>query len=163
MHVHTRLAALAIIASFTTAPAAQEAPAANCKTIHADLVEDISTTECRPGHSSCYLGTVDGNQGLRGTTYFRSDGFVVGPPTAPGWLLYSGGFEYVTPRGTIVMREVGAFNATRNNPESGSTSAVQKIVDATGEFTGSTGQFFVYGFNVNGHVVTKISGQICTP
>jgi hypothetical protein len=157
-------AALACSATLTMAAAAQETVTTpKCKAVHADLVEDLATAACKPGQTSCYLGFVDGNHGLRGTTYFKADSGAPGPTTSPGWISYSGVFEYVTERGTLVMRETGAFNTTQGNPESGATTAFQKIINATGEFSGSTGHFFVYGFNTNGHVVTKIDGEICAP
>ncbi len=154
---------LMFVGCFTSAAAVQEPSARTCKAIHADLVEDRATAECKPGHASCFIGLVDGNHGLRGTTYFRADSGAPGPSTSPGWVSYSGSFEYVTERGTLVMRETGAFNTTQGNPESGATTAFQKIVEATGEFSGGSGHFFVYGFNINNHVVTRIAGELCMP
>jgi hypothetical protein len=62
-----------------------------CKSIHADLVENRSTTACKPGHAVCFLGDVDGNHGLRGTTYFRADSSAAGPSTGlAGFISYSG-------------------------------------------------------------------------
>ena len=37
------------------------------------------------------------------------------------------------------------------------------VGDATGDFTGVTGYFFVSGFNVNQHLETKVTGEICFP
>lgn len=163
MNLRKRFATvLAVSASLTMGAAAQET-GPTCKAVHADLVEDRATTECRPGHASCFLGSVDGNHGLRGTTYFRAESGAAGPSTSPGWISYSGVFEYTTSRGTLIMRETGAFNTTLGNLESGATTAFQKITAATGEFSGRTGYLFVYGFNINGHVVTRIAGEICAP
>src|SRR5262245_51197399 len=147
---------------FASAARAQEAPAATCKQIHADLVENQSTTECRPGHSVCFLGQVDGNHGLRGTTYFRGEQGAFFPPTAPTFRSYVGSFEYTTATGTMTMREMGLtepFNAS--NPESGVVNAFQRIVSGTGEFEGATGYLFVSGFNRNQRVVTTVHGEIC--
>ena len=47
--------------------------AEECKPVHADLVEVFSTEGCNPVLSYCYLGVVDGNHGLRGTTHFRGN------------------------------------------------------------------------------------------
>jgi hypothetical protein len=139
------------------------APQSSCKAVHADMVEDASTTGCKPSHPSCFLGEVDGNQGLRGTTYFRADSGAAGPSTSPGFISYSGIFEYTTASGTLTMRETGVVNQTTGNPESGAVTAYQKIMDGTGEFTGATGHFFVSGFSINQHVVTTLAGQICMP
>jgi hypothetical protein len=54
-------------------------------------------------------------------------------------------------------------NTTRGNPESGAVTAFQKILSADGALTGATGFFFVSGFNINNHVVTKVTGRICLP
>ena len=58
--------------------------AGQCKSIHADLVEMRVTEGCNAGEPSCFLGVVDGNHGLRGTTHFRSDSFLGSIPTSPG-------------------------------------------------------------------------------
>jgi len=134
-----------------------------CFRVHADLVEDFSTVGCEPPSTACFLGEVDGNQGLRGTTRFDSDAGAAGPSTSPGFVSYSGIFEYFTERGTLVARETGVVNTTQGKPESGAVTAFQKITDATGEMSGATGYFFVSGFNIGNHVVTKVTGRLCLP
>ena len=158
-------AVLSLIVSITTAALFAQDPAqrANCKKVQADLVEDGVTVGCKPQHPNCYLGVVDGNQGLRGTTYFRSDSGASGPSTSPGFISYSGTFEYTTPTGMLTMRETGVFDTTTGRPSSGAVTAYQQIVSGTGEFTGATGFLFVSGFNRNLHVVTSLFGEICTP
>jgi hypothetical protein len=138
--------------------AVQQALASTCKPVHADLIENAATTECRPPHTSCFLGAVDGNHGLRGTTYFRGDGSGSPPATSPEFRAYSGIFEYTTDRGTLIARESGAVSSIQ-----GVVTAYQKITDATGEFAGVTGYFFVSGFMSAGHVVTKVTGELCYP
>lgn len=135
-----------------------------CKSIHADLVENRSTTGCKPGHAVCFLGEVDGNHGLRGTTYFKGDSSAAGPSTGlAGFVSYSGVFEYTTDRGTLVTRETGVTNTSTGLPQSGAVTAYQQIQDATGEFAGATGFFFVSGRSASGHVVTQVTGEICVP
>jgi hypothetical protein len=136
---------------------------ARCKSIHGDLVEAPSTTGCKPEHPSCFLGEVDANHGLRGTTYFRGDaGSSVIYPTAPTFRGYTGNFEYITPHGTLVMKEMGTTEPfTASNPESGVVNAYQRIVSGTDEFEGATGYLFVSGFNRNQRVVTTVHGVIC--
>jgi len=134
-----------------------------CRNVRGDLVEDFSTVGCEPPSTACFLGRVDANHGFEGTTRFDADSGAAGPPTSPGFVSYSGIFEYFTERGTIVTRETGVVNNTRGNPESGAVTAFQKITSATGALTGATGYFFVSGFNINNHVVTKVTGRICLP
>jgi hypothetical protein len=134
-----------------------------CKSVHADLVEDGVTTGCKPGHSSCFLGEVDGNRGFRGTTYFRADSTATGPGTSPGFISYSGVFEYNIEGGMLVMRETGVVDPTVGRPSSGAVTAYQEVVSSTGELSGVTGYMFVSGFNRNGHVVTRVMGRLCYP
>jgi len=157
--------AVAIAAAGTAViSAAAQAPESQCKSIHADLVENRSTTACKPGHAVCFLGEVDGNHGLRGTTYFHAESSAAGPSTGlTGFVSYSGAFEYTTDRGTLATRETGITNTSTGLPQSGAVTAYQQIQDATGEFAGATGYFFVSGFSRSGHVVTEVTGQICTP
>jgi hypothetical protein len=153
-----------MVGFFGSAAGAQEAPAATCKEVHADLVEVQSTTECKPGHPVCFLGEVDGNHGLRGMTYFRGEQGALFPSTAPTFRSYVGSFEYTTASGTLTMREMGLTEPfTASNPESGVVNAFQRIVSGTGEFEGATGYLFVSGFNRNQRVVTTVHGELCVP
>jgi hypothetical protein len=157
-------AAAVMVGLFGGTAGAQEAPAATCKQVHADLVETRSTTECKPGHPVCFLGEVDGNHGLRGTTYFRGEQGALFPPSAPTFRSYVGSFEYTTATGTLAMREMGLTEPPdASNPESGVVNAFQRIVSGTGEFEGATGYLFVSGFNRNQRIVTTVHGEICVP
>ena len=154
--------ALVVLASVSLL-GARERNRSRCKPVHADLVEDGVTVGCKPEHTSCFLGEIDGNHGLRGTTYFRADDVAVGPDTSPGFSSYSGLFEYTTARGMLVTRETGVVNTTVGGPASGAVTAFQLILDATGELEGVTGHFFVSGFSRNQRVVTRVTGQLCYP
>lgn len=146
-----------------TASAQEAADELNCKPVHADLVERLSTEGCKPGDASCFLGEVDGNHGLRGTTYFKGEKSVEFPTGAPTFRSYVGNFEYTTATGTLAMREMGFSEPSSNStPSGGVVSAFQRIVGGTGEFAGATGHLFVTGFNRSGHVVTTVRGTICT-
>jgi hypothetical protein len=158
-HVRTTCFTLAVLSVPLLAQQTDPNVNATCKPVFADLVEDAST-DCKPGHTSCFLGQVDGNHGLRGQTYFRSDSGAAGPRTSPGFISYSGEFEYVTDRGTLVTRETGVVNQALV-PSGGPVTAYQQVVSGTGEFSGATGHFFVSGFNTNQHVVTKVTGELC--
>jgi hypothetical protein len=156
------LVALAAFAPLSTGRASQDA--SRCKSIHADLVEDRATTGCRAPATVCFFGQVDGNQGLRGTTYFNADSVIDGPPTAPeGFIAYSGVFEYNLDDGTIVARETGISNRSVGTPQAGAVTTYQQIVSGTGAFAGVTGHFYVFGRNTDGHIVTEIRGQLCRP
>jgi hypothetical protein len=153
-----------VVAMMASPAGAQETPAPqSCKAVHADLVEVRSTVGCKPEHTFCFLGEVDGNHGLRGTTYFKGEQGALFPPTAPTFRSYVGSFEYITANGTLLMREMGLTDPPTDNPESGVVMAYQKIVGATGEFAGATGYLFVSGFNRNQRIVTTVKGEICMP
>ena len=131
---------------------------ASCKDVDATMVESRSTTECRPGHASCFLGKVDGNNGLRGTTYFRPDSVGTAPPASPAFTPYAGIFDYATTRGVISTRETGVSSGTE-----GHVTAFQRITSGTGEFAGVTGHFYVHGTVTGDEVVTVVTGRICKP
>lgn len=137
--------------------------ASACKSVHAAMIEQRVTVGCKPDHPFCFIGEVTGNHGLRGTTYFKGDGGGSRPTTSPDFAPYSGIFEYHVENGTLIMRETGVSNTTQGNPDSGAVTAFQKIIDATGDLAGTTGYFFVSGFNRGGRVETTVTGEICTP
>ena len=148
--MNMKLATLALLCACAPAWADE------CKAVHADLQEMRSTTGCDAGETSCFLGVVDGDHGLRGTTHFKADSIGIGPETSPGSLPYSGQFEYRLEEGTLRMRETGI-----NVP--GFVTAHQGIVEGTGAFAGASGYFFVSGSRGNGIVTTSITGEICVP
>ena len=131
--------------------------AGDCKKIHASLDEIESTQGCNAGLASCFLGEVDGNHGLRGTTHFAADSARAGPATSPTFVSYSGPFEYRTGRGNITVRETGV---TTSGPE-GVVTAYQQIVSGTGDFADATGYFFVSGHKTGGTIDTFVNGEIC--
>ena len=139
--------------------AAAPALAESCKSIHADLTEVSATNGCNTGLTSCFLGEVDGNHGLRGTTHFAADSARAGPATSPSFISYSGPFEYRTASGTLTMRETGV---TTNNSE-GVVTAYQEIVQGTGLYAGASGHLFVSGHKSGGMITTFVKGEICYP
>jgi hypothetical protein len=156
---------LAVFGMVAVSAGAQETPApqSTCKAVQADLVEVNSTVGCKPEHANCFLGEVDGNHGLRGTTYFKGQQGALFPPLAPTFRSYVGAFEYITDKGTLTMKEMGLTNPPTADPESGAVMAYQQIVAGTGDFAGANGYLFVVGFNRNQRVVTKVTGEICLP
>ncbi len=147
---------IALLACATPMAQAGELHGGKCKSIHADLVEIASTEGCNPGLSSCFLGIVDGNRGLRGTTHFRANSAGKAPSGAPDALPYAGPFEYRTAKGNLLMLEAGIVPP-------GVVTAHQRIVEGTGDFAGATGFFFVSGTRSPGVITTKVTGQLCLP
>jgi hypothetical protein len=155
----------AVVGLLVVPASAQEpAPQSSCKAVHADLVEVRSTVGCKPGDDFCFLGEVDGNHGLRGTTYFKGEVSAFFPSVAPTFRSYVGNFEYITEHGTLTIQEMGMTEPPAISPDSsGVVNAYQTIVAGTGEFAGATGYLFVSGFNRNQRIVTTVKGEICRP
>ena len=155
--------ALIVASGLTAATAVQASADPVCKAVHADLVENRSDS-CKPGDTApCFLGEVDGNHGLRGTTYFKGEASALFPSGAPTFRSYVGNFEYTTATGTLTMREMGLSEPSLNTtPSGGVVNAFQRVVSGTGEFEGASGYLFVSGFNRAGHILTTVHGTICT-
>jgi len=157
--------ALTVIGLLTVPTGAQEESTGfKCRAVYGDLIEVPSTEGCKPGDSSCFLGEVDGNRGLRGRTYFKGEKAALFPDTAPTFRSYTGNFEYYLRDGTLLMKERGMTEPPLISPDSsGVVNAYQTIVSGTGEFEGATGYLFVSGFNRNQRIVTTVTGEICKP
>lgn len=154
------LLAVGAVTVLLSLPAQADHP--RCKAIHADLVEVSATTGCNAGLASCFLGEVNGNHGLRGTTHFHGDSGAAGPATGlAGFISYSGPFEYRTSRGNLQMRETGITNTSTGLPQSGAVTAYQQVMGGTGIYEGATGFLFVSGRNVGGMIETSVMGEIC--
>lgn len=153
-HPLLRLALPAVALAVSAAAVAAPANGA-CKRIHAELSELRSTEGCNAGLDSCFLGEVDGNHGLNGSTHFASDGWAPGPSAAPGFISYSGAFEYRTADGTLYMREIGVTDPAV-------VTAYQRVESGSGRFQGASGHFFVSGSKTPaGEVTTELSGELC--
>lgn len=139
-----------------TAPVAAETSSPDrCKRIHADLIEVSAMEGCNPGLTSCFLGEVDGNHGLNGTTHFKADSAAAGPSTSPGFVSYGGAFEYRTADGTLFLRETGVTNPAV-------VTAHQQVDHGTGRFEGASGYLFVSGTKSGaGVITTEVSGELC--
>jgi hypothetical protein len=129
-----------------------------CKAVHAQLTEHRVTEGCPNPARPCFPGEVDGNHGLRGTTFFQAEDARAALTGSPGWFSYNGFFEYVLARGTLRVRETGVTNA-------GFVTAQHQILEGTGEFAGATGYLFVSGRKLDGGatLVTEITGELCLP
>lgn len=126
-----------------------------CKKIHATIVDAQVTEGCTSPNKFCAAGTVTGNHGLNGTTYFRMDGAVRGPATAPGTLGTSGILVYTTDRGTLTVRESGLSGL------GDFFTAFQQVLEGTEDYAGATGHLWVAGEKVDDHFEADLTGVIC--
>lgn len=132
-----------------------------CKKIHALIVDSQVFEGCTSPNKFCAEGTVRGNHGFNGTTYFRMDGAVRGPSTAPGTLATSGILTYTTDRGTLTVRESGLSGFVVDG--NGYFTAFQEVLEGTDEYLGATGHLWVLGRNVESHFEADVTGLLCLP
>ncbi|GMV28968.1 MAG: hypothetical protein AMXMBFR59_10930 [Rhodanobacteraceae bacterium] len=150
---------LAIATLLCTAAASASHP--HCRPIRG-VIHDIPVTEgCTSPNGFCAAGTVDGNRGFHGTTYFVMDGAVRGPATAPGTLATSGLLTYTLAGGTLVVRESGMSGFVQGDENY--FTAFQQIASGTGRYAGAAGHFHVLGQAFADHFEAEIVGEVCTP
>ena len=136
--------------------------ASRCKDVHADVQEVVSSENCTSPLNFCTKGTIDGNHGLEGTTFFSVEGGAATPPTSPGIRSYSGVFTITTELGELVLRETGVTYPRPGNPEGGVLSSIIEVKSGTGRFEGATGIMFFHGHSLNGTFDVKLTGTLCT-
>ena len=131
-----------------------------CEPVRAVIIDAGTTTNCNSPNDFCAAGTVRGNAGLNGTTYYTMDGGVHGPANAPTYIMATGILVYTTRSGTMTVRETGVSNAAPT-ADSGTTASVEDIISGTGRFKHASGHLFINGNAANGQFVSQVSGQIC--
>lgn len=132
----------------------------NCKKIHGHIVDVQVTEGCTSPNRFCAEGTVKANHGLNGTTYFRMDGAVRGPATAPGSVATSGILTYTTDRGTLTARESGLSGLPATG---GFFTSFQEILEGTEDYAGATGHLWVLGTSSGTLFESEIRGVLCLP
>jgi hypothetical protein len=136
--------------------------AKRCKSVHADVQEVVTTENCMSPLNFCTRGTIDGNHGLDGTTFFSVEGGAATPPTSPGIRSYSGVFTITTELGELVLRETGVTYPRPGNPEGGVLSSIIEVTSGTGRYEGATGIMFFHGRSLNGTFDVELVGTLCT-
>jgi hypothetical protein len=151
---------LGLLLCAASASAGEEAN--RCKAVHADVEEVVTTENCTSPLNFCTKGTIDGNHGLDGTTFFSVEGGAAVPPTSPGIRSYSGVFTITTELGALVLRETGVTYPRPGNPEGGVLSSIIEVKSGTGRYEGATGIMFFHGRALNGVYDVKLVGTLCT-
>jgi hypothetical protein len=127
------------------------------------IIRDASAPDgCTSPNKFCAAGTVEGNLGFHGTTYFVLDGAVLPPATAPGFLMTTGLLVYTVPSGTLTVRETGVGNFA-GDPSNGTGTSIEQVISGTGRYAGATGTFYNNATEVNGQFTSLIHGQLCVP
>jgi len=103
--------------------------------------EDVLVTDgCTSPVGFCARGTFKGNHGFKGASGFSAFSFDLIPNDPIGRLAVPGESTYTTSDGQITVSDVSVFDVER-----GTFAGVGRIVAATGEFAGATGDVFTYG------------------
>jgi hypothetical protein len=131
-----------------------------CKAVHAQITDASVPQGCTSPFKFCAAGTVEGDRGLNGTTYFVLDGVATDPTTAAGFSANSGVLVYTTHEGTLTVRETG-ITKFAGNPSNGYGSGIEEVLRGTGRFEGATGVFHISQKDVNGRFYTDVSGSLC--
>ncbi|HEU5135785.1 MAG TPA: hypothetical protein VFU13_11620 [Steroidobacteraceae bacterium] len=144
------------------ASANASAEAMRCKAVRADVQEVVTSENCTSPLNFCTRGTIDGNHGLDGTTFFSVEGGAATPPTSPGIRSYSGVFTITTELGQLFLRETGVTYPRPGNPEGGVLSSIIEVTSGTGRYEGATGIMFFHGRSLNGTFDVEMTGTLCT-
>ncbi|HEY5806852.1 MAG TPA: hypothetical protein VIT67_02735 [Povalibacter sp.] len=140
--------------------AANAGDAKHCKAVRADVQEVRTLENCTT--SFCTEGTIDGNHGLSGTTFFSAEGGAATPPGSPGTSSYTGVFTITTEHGELVLRETGITYPRPGNPEGGVLSSIIEVTSGAGRYEGATGIMFFHGRSLNGVFDVELVGTLCT-
>jgi hypothetical protein len=131
---------------------------AKCEDLTARIVDAKVTEGCTSPNKFCAAGTVTGDHGLNGTTYFRLDGVMRGLENAPASAAGTTGIlTYTTSHGTLTVRESGLSGLGEY------FTSFQEFREGTGDFAGVTGHAWVLGHKVGDHFDSKVIGVLCRP
>lgn len=133
-----------------------------CKAVHADVQEVQTRENCMSPNNFCTEGTIDGNHGLLGTTFFSVDGGAPTPDASPGTRSYTGIFTITTDQGELILRETGVTYPRPGNPEGGVLSSIIEVTSGTGRYEGATGIMFFHGRSMSGVYDVELRGTLCT-
>ena len=129
--------------------------------VHAD-VQEVRRPRTARARRFCTEGTIDGNHGLEGTTFFSVEGGAATPPGSPGIRSYTGVFTITTEHGELILRETGITYPRPGNPEGGVLSSIIEVKSGAGRYEGATGIMFFHGRSLNGVFDVELIGTLCT-
>ena len=158
----TRLTTTIMLATcltlLTAAPAALAD--AQCKPVIAVERDALVTQGCPSPIGFCAGGTVCGNHGLRGTSFYSAASFdpILSDPL--GRLVVPGILTYTTDDGVLTINDVSVFDVAH-----GTFAGSGRITGGTGRFAGATGDILTTGrMGSDGlSFTTDVTGQICFP
>jgi hypothetical protein len=108
-----------------------------CKPIVAVQRDALVTENCTSPIGFCAGGTITGNRGLCGTTFFSGLSFDPIPGDPDGRLAVPGVSTFTTDDGVLTISDVSVFDVQR-----GAFAGIGRIEEGTGQFAGATGDIF---------------------
>ena len=154
------IAFLLVVACSVGVATAHDRDRNNCREVHALIVDKSAPVDCPSPYRFCAAGTVEGNRGLNGTTYFVLDGVGTAPVTAPGFNVTTGLLTYTTEGGKLTVRETGMGKLV-GSPSNGVLTSLQEIVSGTGRYAGATGTLYNAAVDINSVFYSEITGTLC--
>jgi hypothetical protein len=159
--VRTKTLAVSVLVIMSLTFGCIPARADQCSNVRAQIIDRSSPEGCTSLLKVCLAGTVKGNHGLTGTTYFVLDGVAPAPSAATGFKSTTGTFIYTTRLGTLTVRETGSGKFS-GHPSSGYGSGVQEVISGTGKFAGLYGILYVSQRDILGTFFSDVRGQLCS-
>ena len=157
---------LAVLALMIASVPAAAHSGKKCKKLQAQIIAAPLVTGCTSPFGLCTTGTIDGNQGLSGTTRFVVDGITPSPATAPdgaATIAYSGLIRITTSSGTLTLRDTGVFDTATGTPAGGLFASFDRMDGGTGRYAGATGTLLIGGRTIAGRLVADVDGELCLP
>ncbi len=158
--MRTKTLAVSVLATMSMTVGCIRALGDQCSNVRAQIIDRSSPEGCTSPLKVCLAGTVKGNHGLTGTTYFVLDGVAPAPSAAAGFKSTTGTFIYTTKVGTLTVRETGSGKLS-GHPSSGYGSGVQEVISGTGKFAGLYGILYVSQKDMLGTFFSDVRGQLC--
>ena len=130
----------------------------DCKPIHAVQHDVLVTEGCLSPVGFCAEGTVMGNHGLDGASFFSALAFDPIPDDPRGRQVVPGISTYTTDEGTLTISDVSVLDSVR-----GTFAGIGKIIKGTGRFAGASGDIFTFGRVLLDGVsfTTDVAGELC--
>ncbi len=133
---------------------------ADCKPVFARQQDGLVTDGCPSPVGFCAGGTIRGNQGLHGTSFFSALGVHPIPDDPLTRQAVPGISTYTTDEGVLTISDVSVFDVVR-----GTFAGVVQIAEGTGRFAGASGDIFTFGrVTPDGTSFrTTVTGELCVP
>jgi hypothetical protein len=143
-------------AGLAIATGGKASASSKCRTIHAQIVDTVTSENCDSPFGVCTVGTVEGS-GLDGD--FQATALNLAPHATPGVLAIDALDTITTEDGTLTLRFSGLLDTTTEV-----VTFVGQSPSGTGRFAGVTGRLYANGaITPTGAFSSAVSGELCFP